>query len=1484
MYPGFGVKNPFASEEKSGLDALAESEEKEKKEKEERAKKKAEGTDGEDGEGQGEEDGDEDEVEDPFADIEAMDDFRPEEESYSPEAIQWAQELGDKNLAEYYNHCKGRTLDDVYDLLKKRTWRIRLRGIRYTNHGDLGDFFCSFNFGWDFKLVRKLLRVKASTQRRQRRKRAKNKDNRPVEQARRWKWVKSGTRGLTKYTQVKKDVEKGRPVEFYDSIEFTWHGSYLELYKKVLHVEVWIWHEYMPNEYLAKAEKPLNAIASGEMNMAGPEWEIKTEIRRKGRKEQVVIGSLEFQCVFQEVLKYNIKFQNWIALFTPWYVKREPDGDDEEELLYPYVTFRLHSKVNPFKKVSSKSKRLALRASDHMVKADIGLVPSVSFVGTRIELEEGMLHVDLYDNTIVPFRADLIGKARIPLTSVVENGYLSSKLILVQNTDPMRRCFSCTNSVDEQNEVRNVGQIFGTVDVDAEERFSWVELFESPQNSLFHSHPARLYREFAQVGELHPPELKDFPPHNYSYLAVHIIAARDLIGADSNGLSDPYVTVSWAGQRLKTRTYFETLEPIFDEVLYFQIRSFDPLRISSDELAEYPFVRITLWDADEAGSSDLLGTAKLYLHWITGCSSREAEHPVLQPRHLPVRRRKRGKKKLRDDTILTRVYTDDLKLDGLPSGIDSYVKVAAWFRAPGDGDLKEHDFHKRQANGTDLLLLPNMLHKEKDMLTPCLCYPVDQVMKDVKDLQGAHPRRKLCALAYEGSICETMLRFYNFLERRSPRAFAAVEEIEKVLKLQQLLAPNQYGEKYFLSTYLQPTTPPKSMICPSEVQQMAIRTSNKPNSLFTAATMVRAMEFEDPSDNFFDGAVNINQYTWLDPDFFLSMKKGDIKAHVLLLANLFLGLTADVYVCVGWARHLESEDEIAQRKEKAAMKRAAGADGPRHAKRNKENNANNQNDPVHCGESVDSSEDEKDEYTKLVPHLWLMTRESDCSSCVRNTGKGVKQQNFQPGKDMDSTTAEKPAIPLGMESLGGAVKFWEVTRGAYFPPLPNRWKGQDDEAKLSEVRKGPHKKEDKSRKAKKAVVDAKVEKEVTVIQGPVVTNAVELSEDDMLENDLLQNDHEDLVDQCVDVDEIFALGAGADDGFGQPTHSFRDRNKSNANSEDPHVDMNQGGSLRPLDESEDEESEVSDDGEEGDALNMQRKLDKVNRKKKQAEFKKRTDWVKRHFERMHSSIQLKMPYERLAFVFNHQNLWVNIQHTDDPRAMTYDVEDGPQYGWAPVVRTKPGACMTSISPHYSNRTLGPKLTEEKVSELQHEMTREITSGIYNFRTTHNVETRFAEEETRIPKLIYDVLVAKHELDMTDKISSNGWIPDRNIAAGGRWDPESIGGKNFKTFQGLFRVLHSTCPPGYTGRINFVKVNSSDAKEVRRVVLRRRAVDSLGIKLRHSLHEESHEGREAFAVGVKIIPWPNSVCMAYCAVMVIFPENRTKVSTNVNPFR
>jgi len=90
---------------------------------------------------------------------------------------------------------------------------------------------------------------------------------------------------------------------------------------------------------------------------------------------------------------------------------------------------------------------------------------------------------------------------------------------------------------------------------------------------------------------------KPFVPSGY--IRFHLIAAADLKSADINGLSDPFVELKYGGQTKKTRAIAETLSPIWDEALFFEI---DP----SIEMVEFNF-----FDYDLVGDPDPLGQARL---------------------------------------------------------------------------------------------------------------------------------------------------------------------------------------------------------------------------------------------------------------------------------------------------------------------------------------------------------------------------------------------------------------------------------------------------------------------------------------------------------------------------------------------------------------------------------------------------------------------------------------------------------------------------------------------------------------------------------------------------------------------------------------------------------------------------------------------------------------------------------------------------------
>jgi hypothetical protein len=106
----------------------------------------------------------------------------------------------------------------------------------------------------------------------------------------------------------------------------------------------------------------------------------------------------------------------------------------------------------------------------------------------------------------------------------------------------------------------------------------------------------------------------------------------------------------------------------------------------------------------------------------------------------------------------------------------------------------------------------------------------------------------------------------------------------------------------------------------------------------------------------------------------------------------------------------------------------------------------------------------------------------------------------------------------------------------------------------------------------------------------------------------------------------------------------------------------------------------------------------------------------------------------------------------------------------------------------------------------------------------------------------------------------------------------------------------TVPPGFGFRIGFAKLNTADPIEVRKIVLGHAweappAPDSAKLGpngqwveevLRGrdrdplqagscSIHEESHGGREMFALGCSVIPYFNQTNLVRVALVAVFPS-------------
>ena len=99
-------------------------------------------------------------------------------------------------------------------------------------------------------------------------------------------------------------------------------------------------------------------------------------------------------------------------------------------------------------------------------------------------------------------------------------------------------------------------------------------------------------------------------------LMITVVSGQDLMAADRNGLSDPYVTIDVGGVTRRSRVMYKTLSPDWNERMVWSVSLPD---ISSSTL------KLAVWDKDRLSTDDLLGKASVQLGFL---SSLGASEPV----------------------------------------------------------------------------------------------------------------------------------------------------------------------------------------------------------------------------------------------------------------------------------------------------------------------------------------------------------------------------------------------------------------------------------------------------------------------------------------------------------------------------------------------------------------------------------------------------------------------------------------------------------------------------------------------------------------------------------------------------------------------------------------------------------------------------------------------------------------------------------------
>ncbi|OQS02130.1 hypothetical protein THRCLA_05475 [Thraustotheca clavata] len=116
-------------------------------------------------------------------------------------------------------------------------------------------------------------------------------------------------------------------------------------------------------------------------------------------------------------------------------------------------------------------------------------------------------------------------------------------------------------------------------------------------------------KEKAMAEERKALEDIDIKSGDYS-VQVHIIEARDLVGKDATGTSDPVVYVDVMGEEQHTSAKSKTLSAVWDEVLIFTFRNLD-----KDDV-EAGFIKLSVMDANTLARAELIGDVQFDVSFI----------------------------------------------------------------------------------------------------------------------------------------------------------------------------------------------------------------------------------------------------------------------------------------------------------------------------------------------------------------------------------------------------------------------------------------------------------------------------------------------------------------------------------------------------------------------------------------------------------------------------------------------------------------------------------------------------------------------------------------------------------------------------------------------------------------------------------------------------------------------------------------------------
>lgn len=107
-----------------------------------------------------------------------------------------------------------------------------------------------------------------------------------------------------------------------------------------------------------------------------------------------------------------------------------------------------------------------------------------------------------------------------------------------------------------------------------------------------------------RIKDKSPEEIEEMnKSHKRCYTVMfNIFQTKDLMIVDSKGTNDPYVEISYAGKKVKSKKKEDLVNSVFNEAITFQDVAFD-----MNDVTSYPVFLLKVFDKNDVFSNKLIG-------------------------------------------------------------------------------------------------------------------------------------------------------------------------------------------------------------------------------------------------------------------------------------------------------------------------------------------------------------------------------------------------------------------------------------------------------------------------------------------------------------------------------------------------------------------------------------------------------------------------------------------------------------------------------------------------------------------------------------------------------------------------------------------------------------------------------------------------------------------------------------------------------------